>query len=309
MADELHREQTPEEQVANELHVGQHLLLHPLHLEEQLLRGLEGRGQALEVVLARAEQKARERPGLFAFVLWRELGVSVLESEHHVGIGFAQMRLLQRLLEDDGEDKLQLLGVVQLLLGQAVDDGLEVVGRDPVEQRPDLSLDLLLARERLGVRELVALVGHLEAKLLCHGPVLFLIVLRIAGLRRPRDLLQHHAPGRLQRRSPHDASGLRPRLPEATQLPYASWSEAFLFQSFDLRDHEGLCIYSRFEAGRQGHHSINVQTVQQKRYDIFATVVLLKQRCSRRVCRQRHASEQQPLQGARASSEEILKIA
>mmetsp|Transcript_133565 Transcript_133565/g.427139 ORF Transcript_133565/g.427139 Transcript_133565/m.427139 type:complete len:391 (-) Transcript_133565:375-1547(-) len=106
------------------------------------------------------------------------------------------MRLLQCLLEDDGDDKLQLLGIVQLLLGQAVDDGLEVVRRDLVEQRPDLSLDLLLALESLGVRELVALVGHLEARLLLllglhvraehRGPVRRLVPAAAAPAALPR---------------------------------------------------------------------------------------------------------------------------
>mmetsp|Transcript_40521 Transcript_40521/g.120138 ORF Transcript_40521/g.120138 Transcript_40521/m.120138 type:complete len:230 (-) Transcript_40521:1029-1718(-) len=158
LPDDLHGEQLPEEEVADELHVCKHLVLPPLHLKPQLFPAaarqlfrcrLEAARQTLELVLDGVQEHTRECLGLFALVLRLEFRVARSQCEDHVRIGLAVVWLSQRLREDDPNDELQLIRLVQFNQRQALDDGLQVVRADLVQQTPHLSLNLILALGRL----------------------------------------------------------------------------------------------------------------------------------------------------------------
>mmetsp|Transcript_101682 Transcript_101682/g.287888 ORF Transcript_101682/g.287888 Transcript_101682/m.287888 type:complete len:489 (-) Transcript_101682:104-1570(-) len=121
-------------------------------------------------------------------MLWWEFWISRAKRENHVCVGLAVVRLGQGLGEDDANNVLQLLGLVQVHAGEAIDDRLQIVGADLVEQAPDSPLDVVLAPLR--VRDLVALArgdvldGHRRASPALVG--LFLVLLEVLADQRAR---------------------------------------------------------------------------------------------------------------------------
>mmetsp|Transcript_120311 Transcript_120311/g.236432 ORF Transcript_120311/g.236432 Transcript_120311/m.236432 type:complete len:235 (-) Transcript_120311:237-941(-) len=143
--DDFDDQHAAEVQGADQLHVGEELVLTPLHLELQLfrrvalpllLRGLEGLRRIFELRLAHVQQHALEGLRPFALGLRRQLGVPAAQGEKHVDVGLATLRVGQSAVDEDADDSAHLCGM-QLHLLQAADGGLHAVGTDLVEQRVD----------------------------------------------------------------------------------------------------------------------------------------------------------------------------
>mmetsp|Transcript_12591 Transcript_12591/g.31737 ORF Transcript_12591/g.31737 Transcript_12591/m.31737 type:complete len:602 (-) Transcript_12591:1009-2814(-) len=163
LTDDFHGQQLSQEEIADEFHVGQHFVLAFLHLDPQvvwrqlalfLLRGFERRGQVLKLVLARVQQHTCERLRLLTLVLRRELGIPCPQGVDHVGVGLAVVRLGERLLHDEADDRLELLAGGYLGVDDPLGDRGDVVGRDLVQVALDLPPELLVAA--LGRADLVS---------------------------------------------------------------------------------------------------------------------------------------------------------
>mmetsp|Transcript_69177 Transcript_69177/g.152697 ORF Transcript_69177/g.152697 Transcript_69177/m.152697 type:complete len:225 (+) Transcript_69177:246-920(+) len=153
LTNDLDSQKLTQEQVTDELHVGQHHVFLALELLLEVLWVwalgpvficcFEGGWHVLKLVLTVVQQHSREGRWLLTLVLWRELRVSFLECKDHVCVGLAVVGLCQCLLEDDPNDILQLLRFHQLDAGQVIHDCREIVWANLVQQACSISLKFL----------------------------------------------------------------------------------------------------------------------------------------------------------------------
>eukprot|EP00443_Scrippsiella_acuminata_P109506 CAMPEP_0115683146 /NCGR_PEP_ID=MMETSP0272-20121206/58232_1 /TAXON_ID=71861 /ORGANISM="Scrippsiella trochoidea, Strain CCMP3099" /LENGTH=233 /DNA_ID=CAMNT_0003122569 /DNA_START=297 /DNA_END=999 /DNA_ORIENTATION=- len=137
-ADDLGGEQLPQEEVADELHVGAETVppLLPELLEvvvRPALAGIEGGDELLELVLADIKHRGFESDRLAA-IRGRELGEGGLQAKDKVCIGLAIMRLGDGLLENQLNDDLKLLWVLELDASDLIRDCQDVLRADLVEK-------------------------------------------------------------------------------------------------------------------------------------------------------------------------------
>ena len=96
--------------------------------------GLESCWQTFELILDCVEQNSGETVRLFPLIFCREFRVACAQSENHVCIRFAIVRLDQRFPENDLDDILQLFSLLQLNAGQGFHNCLQVVWANLVQQ-------------------------------------------------------------------------------------------------------------------------------------------------------------------------------
>mmetsp|Transcript_77252 Transcript_77252/g.238474 ORF Transcript_77252/g.238474 Transcript_77252/m.238474 type:complete len:420 (-) Transcript_77252:382-1641(-) len=200
-ADDASGEQLPQEEVPDELHVCQHSVLPPLPPELELLGVVplqvlvhrrEGRRQGLKLVLAYVEEHGLEGQRL-APVRAGELREGGPQRKDEVSVGLAVVRLGDRLLEDQGDDVLQLLGALDLHLANLLGNGRDALGADFVQQALNCAPQLLHARHNSAAVQAVGLWGWPWQRLVVSH-------LAMSGLRRQPHSRCHKTPQLLRRR-------------------------------------------------------------------------------------------------------------
>mmetsp|Transcript_46096 Transcript_46096/g.105178 ORF Transcript_46096/g.105178 Transcript_46096/m.105178 type:complete len:305 (-) Transcript_46096:816-1730(-) len=155
----LRSKQTANVHIANEMHNCSQTLALALNLNFQasrvlfeafklLVRRHDSAGERLILFLGGVQQDSGHGLSLLRLIRPGEIRVLVGKNSNHITVGGGVVRLIHGLAQNDLDHQGHLASAIQLNLTHLPSDGIQVLGRNLVQQRPYLPLKLLFAALR-----------------------------------------------------------------------------------------------------------------------------------------------------------------